>query len=165
MASENISVADRLLNGAHVIGDAWRAGDRCQKAWSLENPQDGSPAPDAWICGCGFPHARGDGPRTRFCRAKIQWTALAIQEGREPRIGEWEFALLMNASEWDATGLAMNLDLGEAGKVRAGAKPHAEITMIELTRLCHAPESLAGVLRILRAFPGSKLDATGKPSS
>lgn len=65
-------------------------------------------------------------------------------------------ALLMTAAEWDATGVAMTMDFGAAGSVKVGTGPKAAISRARLERLStEAPETLAAVLKITKAFPGA----------
>jgi hypothetical protein len=142
---EDLPLPDRLINGARILGTAWRSGDRCEKGWSLESADaDG----EEWICACP--------KRTRFCKAKVQWLTLAIRDGRIPEPGSMALAVLMNAAEWDVTGVAMTMDLGAAGSVKVGTGPKAAISRTRLERLSkEAPETLAAVLKVTKIFPGT----------
>lgn len=138
---------DRMLKGARLIGDFWRAGDRCAEGWRTFEV-DADPAYAAG-CACGE-------RSTRFCKAKRQWLVLAKQGGRDLSPDPFGLALAMTASEWDATGLTMRVEFPEVGTVAVGAK--GSIPMKELAKL--TTETLPPILLLFKNFPGSQVSET-----
>lgn len=143
--SVTATTKERLLKGARLLGEAWRAGERCSEKWRLF-PVDADPA---YAAGC----ACGEG-RTRFCKAKVQWLGLAKQDSRDFVEDPYGLALAMTASEWDATGLLLKVEFPGVGVVAVGTK--GAIPMTELAKV--SPETLASFLAIFKAFPGSKVE-------
>ncbi len=125
----------RLLKGSAVIGKFWRDGQRCSAAWAPSCP---------------------DEQKTNFCKAKMRWVELALQDGRQ--IDDTPNGILatgMLAREFDATGITMTIDNPDHGLIRVG--PIGELLMSDLAKLKTAPESLGGFLKLLKAFPTAKV--------
>jgi hypothetical protein len=139
---DEIPIAERVLNGAKLLGQLWRAGERCASGWSLGKEAG---------CSCGE-------AGTKFCKARELWVSLAVIDGRDPLEGEFALALMMKASEWDATGLVMTAEPSQIGLVTIGPKPASEVTMLELASLARSPDSAGGILKLMRKFPGSVMD-------
>lgn len=125
--------AERLRAGAKLLGELWDGGTRCGEGWVVR--------PGG--CGCTT--------KTKFCKAKAQWMALATEEGRAIPRGEFTVLEVMKGSEWDATGRTVAFDIPGEGVVKAGPKgrlPRAE--MVKMT-----PETLSSMLKLVNVFPGS----------
>ncbi len=121
----------RLFKGARVIGKFWRDGLRCNAAWAPSCP---------------------DEEKTDFCKAKMRWVELALQDGRQ--IADTPNGILatgMLAMEFDATGITMTIDNPDHGLIRVG--PKGELLMRDLAKLETAPDALDGFLKILKVFP------------
>lgn len=121
----------RLFKGATVIGKFWRDGLRCSAAW----------APSCT-----------DEQQTDFCKAKMRWVELALQDGRQ--IADTPSGILstgMLAREFDATGITMTIDNPDHGLVRVG--PKGELLMSDLAKLETEPDGIGGFLKILKVFP------------
>lgn len=140
----------RLLKGSRVLGQFWLAGDRCQEGWSVHGikPPEGVEVPKAPECVCE--------KKSRFCKAKVQWINLAIEEGRGLLDDPYGIPLMMMASDWDATGLTLKIDLPEIGMVGIG--PNGITSMTELAKISQAPESLHSMMNIWKMFPGSRVE-------
>lgn len=109
---------------------------RCKSGWSADE------------CGCLKP--------SRFCKAKLQWVLLAIEEGRDVEAGAFGLVHMMKASEWDLTGLVMKVEIPGTGNFRIGKE--AEGTMTELANLSVEAEAAKSVLLLLKSFPGAKME-------
>lgn len=86
---------------------------------------------------------------------------LALEAEREIEEGDFGLALMMTVSEWDATGLVMQVEIPGTGKFRIGKE--AEGTMTELSNLSDNPESAKSVLLLLKSFPGAKMEFPKDP--
>lgn len=65
-------------------------------------------------------------------------------------------AMLMNAAEWDATGVTMKTVTIAGKEVSVGTGPKAAISRTRLERLSEeAPDTLAAVLKVTETFPGT----------
>lgn len=141
------TVLERLRNGARIMGELWRAGQRCTASWSASGE-----------CLCQ--------KKSTFCKARRQWIDLMISEdGENPARaieGDEEdhpFAMFeaMLASELDATCLTITLDngvkIGPAGST--AVKFAVEISSGE----AHGAGALA---MLLRTFRGSKITKVEK---
>jgi hypothetical protein len=128
--SENTA---RLLKGCRVLGEFWRSKERCAEGWK------------AVECSCET--------KTKFCKAKAQWVDLALKDGRMVEEGEFGLAVMMKASEWDATGLVMTVEIDGVGPIKIGAK--GNINMTELGKV--TPETLPSILKIFKFFPDSQI--------
>jgi hypothetical protein len=133
---EEKPVAERLKNGAVMLGKLWKSKDRCRNGWS------------AYLCSCA--------KKTAFCNTKLHWLILATGEGRELEDGEFGIALMMTASEWDMTGLVLRIEIPEAGEFRIA--PKADTSMNHLGKLSENPESAKSVLMLMKSFPGAKME-------
>lgn len=123
----------RLLKGCRVLGEFWRSGERCPEGWK------------AVECSCE--------KKSKFCKAKAQWIDLALKDGRMIEEGEYGLIMMMKASEWDATGLVMTVDISDVGPIKIGAK--GNISMTELGKV--TPETLPSILKIFKFFPDSQI--------
>jgi hypothetical protein len=133
---EQKPVSERLKNGATQLGKLWRSKVRCQDGW------------DAYLCGCV--------KKSAFCVGKLQWIMLAASEGRPQEDGEFGLALMMTASEWDLTGLSMEVEIEDSGTFKLGQK--AESTMKDFGELSKDPESAKSVLMVMKKFGGSSME-------
>lgn len=146
--------AERLLDGAKQIGAYYRAGDRCATmGWAvkgLEGAESCEAQLDAdELCKCGK-------KSTRFCKAKVKWLIVAMMEPREIQMGEYGLALTMSGAEWDATGLSLIWEPPEIGTTKVG--PKSGISMKMLRELGIEPMSGITTLKLMRAFPGAKME-------
>lgn len=140
--AEALPIPVRLKRGAQVLGALWRSKQRCSTGWGIHGN-------DAMLilCQCEKP--------TRFCTAKNQWVALALCE-RDPVYGECGLALMMTASEWDETGLLLK---DQALSADIGIGKQGQMKMVDLAAIASDPESGKKMLGLLKAFPGSKVQA------
>lgn len=147
------AINTRLLKGAKLLGDFWRAGERCPDGWDIQDIKavqvDGKEAVRHRDCVCE--------KKTRFCLARVFWINLALDAGRMPFDGEMALPLFMSAEEWDATGLIYNFDHLEVGLIKIGTGVTSQIPMREFVKICDLPDTMASVLKLLKAFPGSKI--------
>lgn len=138
----------RLRKGAQVLGALWRSKQRCSLGWGLAGHET-LPI----VCDCQV--------ETRFCKGKRQWALLALEAGREFILGEHGLALMMTASEWDETGLVMNVEIdGEAEHLKVGRA--GQMKMADLAAISSDPETGRKMLGLLKAFPGSKVQAVAQ---
>jgi len=154
MAITDKPTAERLLEGAKTVGALWRAGERCQTTgWAVKGLENAESCEDQFdpdeLCKCGV-------KATRFCKAKVQWMLLAMAEPREIATGEFGFALTMKGSEWDASGLSLIWKVADVGDLKIGKK--GALTMKELKELMAEPLAATATLRLIRAFPGAKVE-------
>jgi len=146
--------SERLLEGAKQIGNYYRAGGRCKTmGWNIKLAEDAESCEVLLtledLCQCGS-------KETIFCKAKVKWLLLALVEPREIVPGEFGLALTMTGKEWDATGLTLTWMSSEIGEVKVG--PKSGITMKSLRELGANPESGLTTLKLMKAFPGSKME-------
>lgn len=136
-----LPVEIRLVNGAKVLGQLYRAGGRCEEGWA---------------CGCSR-------KISKFCIAKGQWLALAIQASRPLPDQDGPFALIemMTPAEFDASGLTLTVELPEIGTVKIG--PKGQMSMADLLTLAANPESAKGTFKVLQGFPGSRVVEIEEP--
>lgn len=154
MAAIDKPTAERLRDGAKTIGNLWRAGERCRTAgWAVKGLADAESCEDQFdpdeLCKCGA-------KATRFCKAKVQWMLLAMAEPRDIVVGEYGFALTMSGSEWDLSGLLLGWDVPEVGVLKIGVK--GALSMKELKGLMAEPLGARTTLRLIKAFPGAKVE-------
>lgn len=145
--SDEIQTTERLVNGAKLMGQLFRSGQRCGAGWKF-----------------GCPDAAAS--KTKLCRAKGQWEALAVQAGRkisddQAPPSDFEFVEAMTVKEFVASGLTMKVDLGDGSPVRIGAA--GEIPIADFITMAIDPTGMNGVLKILRSFPGSKVTGVEDP--
>jgi hypothetical protein len=133
----------RLLEGAKVLGQLWQKYKGCAKAWDVSE-----------VCAC-----LADQKPSPFCRARTRWLTLALEAGREVVDGEWGLFYSMTASEWDATGLTIKIELLDIGGVVA-VGPAGAVTMRGLAQIAEkgGKEGLRGALKIIQSFEGSKIE-------
>lgn len=146
-----VSVADRLKKGASLLGEFWRAGERCQEEFGVLRLQDGKVAD----CFCD--------KKTKFCKAKYQWLGLVVELGREIVEGEGGLLLTMTGSEFDVSGFTMKMEFPGLGTYGIG--PKGVMGREDMIKLCLAPETLASVLGLMKAFPGLKVDTVFEKDS
>lgn len=146
----NEPIKARLMKGAMILGECWRAGVRCADGWRVMAENGGALALEGF---CRCPE------KNRFCKARALWIELAIVDGRDVEAGDYGLAFMMKASEWDATGLTLMIK-GFAGMEDFAIGPKGQISMGGLGKVCQAPESLQSVLALMRKFPGSKAVAS-----
>jgi hypothetical protein len=140
-----LPVAPRLVNGARLLGQLWRSGERCANGWSGR-------------CECQA--------KTKFCAAKAQWCQLkaTTPDWRKFEDSAAPFAVIdtMTLNEIAATGLTVEYRLYEnARTLKVG--PKGEISVMDFAEICAASsvgESRAeaeSVLRIMTTFSGAKV--------
>lgn len=134
-----LSSAERLKNGAVFLGKLWKTPDqRCPSGWSLNE------------CECV--------PLKKFCVARNLWLVLGIETCRDLEEGPFGLATAMTASEWDSTGLAMKIDHPKVGVINIGSAPSCVTGMVDMGKMMDAPEVLESTLRVLKAFPKSRVE-------
>lgn len=139
MSQKTLPLPERLKKGAGKLGEIWKILDqRCPAAWSLD------------ICTCQ--------PVKRFCQGRLLWLTLAVEAGRDLQEDPYGLVLAMTASEWDATGLTMVVEHPDMGKLLIGSSGESVTGMVDMAKMMDAPEVLASTLRVLRAFPRSKVE-------
>lgn len=127
---------DRLIAGAKMLGELWRAGVRCKDGWMVS-------------CSCE--------PMTKFCRAKGLWVKIAQEAGRtfdqEPIVGG------MTAQEIKASGVTVQIHVPEHGLVKFGPDPDAiDPEVLSLPR-----DVLVSIVGIMKVFPKAKVEVKEKP--
>ncbi len=139
------STKSRLLRGAKVLGDFWRGGERCASGWNSDCPDELE-------------------KRSKFCKANMKWIELAIEEAREIGDGE-EYGIIlgMRASELEASGLTLEIEHPEHGRIKIG--PKGTLSIAEISKLVTAPDAVGGVLKLLKVFPGAKVTETKEPEA
>jgi len=120
---------DRLRAGARILGELWESGARCERGWMP-------------TCACRHP--------SKFCVAKQQWTALALQSGRKVKPDEY-LVEAMTGSELDETKLTIVLENG----LRIG--PAGMIPTREASKMVGDPDAVPAVLQVLKSFPGARV--------
>jgi len=138
---------ERLLKGAKVLGDFWRAGARCTEEWS----SFGASLDPSYGLGCVCE------AKSKFCKAKAQWVGLAKDDGRVSAEGPFDVALMMTAEEWDRTGLTLKVEIPDVGVVGVGG-PKGVIPMKQMEKVSLAPATMASILKIFKVFPGSNVE-------
>lgn len=131
----------RLLNGAKILGQLWRAGGRCEEGWA---------------CGCVR-------KTSKLCLAKGQWFALAVVAGRTAPEQDGPYGLIemMTVSEFDATGLTIAAELAGIGTYKIG--PRGVVRMTDILELVKDPAGIASVFRVIDKFPGSRVVKIEEP--
>jgi hypothetical protein len=150
----------RLKKGAMLIGNFWRAGQRCAMGWSVKvgdfpDGVDPYKAMESWACQCE--------KKTDFCKAKSHWFKLAMMELRDVIEDEYSIPFMMTAEEWDLTKLTMTIPLKDMGNVQIG--PAGIVIMTDLWKAMEAPEGLKSTLRVLQKFPGSRVQGVQEPDA
>lgn len=142
MSKPPLTPSERLKNGAALLGRLWKVPEeRCGAGWSLEN------------CTCQ--------PTKKFCQARNLWIELALMEpeGHDFEEGPYGLGIAMRSSEWDATGLKMNIQHPDpdVGLMVIGSPPECVTGMSYIAKMMDVPEALASTLRVLKTFPKSKV--------
>jgi hypothetical protein len=136
---QQLPLPERLKKGAAFLGQLWKdPTQRCIAGWTLDS------------CTCEFP--------TKFCKARMQWISLAIEQGRDLEEDPHGLALAMTATEWDATGLTMKVQHPQIGEFKLGSSLDSVTGMVPVAQMMHDSEVLASTLRVMRAFPKSKYE-------
>jgi hypothetical protein len=148
MSNQQLPLSERLKKGAAFLGQLWKNPEnRCSAGWSLDP------------CTCQ--------PAKKFCQARQLWIELALMEPEEHYFEETPFGLgiAMTASEWDSTGLKMKIQNPnpDVGLIAIGSTPECVTEMSYMGKMRDVPEALASTLRVLRAFPKSKVHGTVQP--
>jgi len=154
------AIEERLRKGASILGDCWRAGDRCAFGWSIRmtpmlDDEDSEKAVERWACQCET--------KTKFCKTKAFWLKLALQELRLPDEGPYGVALAMTAAEWDLTGLMMRVEIPEVGPVTIG--PKGMTTMAGLLDVSRHPGLLKTMYPFWKTIPGAKFEGIIDPAT
>lgn len=126
----------RLLRGATVLGQIWRAGHRCAGGWSRS-------------CDCEAP--------TPFCQAKAKWIALLdslpsghVRDWAKRDDGPLFVVEAMTIAELEASGLTVFV-LGPQGQPLAFGGPNGTCWQT-LRDLMKAPEATDAVAMIQKVF-------------
>lgn len=155
MSNQQLPRSERLKKGASFLGKLWmNPQNRCPDGWTI------SP------CTCQ--------PAREFCKARNLWVTLAIedwidsvkrgeQDGREMDDGPFGLSLSMRASEWDAVALQMKIEHPEIGLISIGSPVSCVTGMVDMAKMMDAPEVLASTLRVLKAFPKSRVEGLSDP--
>jgi hypothetical protein len=149
----------RLKKGAALLGELWRAGERCAQGWDIrvadipENAVNAEESMLGWACACAKPN--------RFCKSKRHWFKLALCELREVVEGPFGMTSMMNAEEWDLTGLTRKMEFPGVGVVSIGA--NGVMLATDLEKLQEAPETLESIVKLLKAFPKARVMAVLPP--
>lgn len=146
MADKERTIPERLLDGARTLGKLWREAKCATAGWSVRKTPGGN---GFEACSCE--------PKTRFCKAKMQWLKLAAEEPRE--IVEGDYGLVfgtMKGLEWDATGLTLHWELEGVGTVKVG--PKGGLNMRLLMDLRRDPASAVAAMKVMMKFPNSKME-------
>lgn len=125
-------ITSRLLRGAKVLADFWRAGQRCEAGWDPLCPE---------------------GVNADFCKAKLQWVQLAYP--REFGSGPFSIIEAMTVAEFEASGLTIEIDHPTHGHIKIG--PKGPLSMTELSLMYMDPDAVPATLKIMEAFPSAKV--------
>jgi hypothetical protein len=144
-AKQRSMIPSRLLRGAAVLGELWRAGTKCRSEWS-------------GICPCSTPN--------NFCIAKKRWLGLLLEAsgGKYPYdlSGNEGFLVLecMDAKMFEATGLTIVLALpGVRAPLRIGRHGTCGQTIMDLVAIPDGPErkeAIEAVVMIQEVMGGSR---------
>lgn len=138
MNKSPLPLSERLKKGAGVLGQIWKdPTQRCVAGWSIDG------------CTCEFPN--------KFCKARIQWLTLAVEDGRELQEDPYGIALAMTASEWDSTLLSMKIEHPKVPPFFVGANQDSIMTMADMVKLMEEPDVLESMYYVLKAFPKAKV--------
>lgn len=141
MNNQPLPPSERLRRGAALLGKLWKIPEqRCAAGWSLDD------------CTCV--------PTKKFCQARNLWIELALMEpeGHDFEEAPCGLGIAMRASEWDSTGLTMKINHSEVGVISIGSPQECVTGMVDMGKMMDAPMVLASTLRVLRAFPKSKVE-------
>lgn len=136
----------RLRKGAQMLGALWRSNQRCTFGWDVAGHED-----LLILCDCKT--------ETRFCKAKRQWVTLAMT-GRKLVVGEYGMAFMMDEVEWDETGLSLRIEVD--GKLEVKVGKAGQMKMADFAAISSDPETGRKMLGLLKAFPGSKVQAVAQ---
>jgi hypothetical protein len=153
------AIEERLKKGAGILGEYWRAGERCAFGWGIRmaplgEDEDSEKAIERWACQCET--------KTRFCKTKVHWVKLALMELRLPEEGPYGIPLLMTASEWDLTGLTMKVEIPDVGPLTIG--PKAMTTMAGLLDVSRHPGLIKTMYPFWKTMPGAKFEGVIEPT-
>lgn len=145
---------ERLKNGAVLLGELWRANERCASGWaitmgSITDDVNTEEAVETWACRCP--------EKNKFCKAKTHWLKLAVLDLREPKGGEYGLAAMMTAQEWNLTKLTYSVDIPDLGVIGIG--PKGVVDAVGFAKLHETPDCRAAILRLLKVFKGAKIEA------
>lgn len=133
-------VVERLLRGAAHMGRLWLS----KKV----------------VAGCGWTLGCQCASITEWCKAKVLWVRLAIEDERvtsETGNGPFGIIELMSTEEIVASKLTVTFDLPDLGKLALG--PKGQIPWETFFALVKDKDgkSFETVLSVLRGFPGAKV--------
>lgn len=134
---------ERLRNGARIMAELWRSGQRCTAAWSASG-----------ACACP--------KRSKFCVARRQWIDLMLETDSDNQARGIEaddsedhpFALFeaMLSSELAATGFTIHVENG----VKVGPAGSATVKLaVEV--VSGDAGGAAPLATLLRTFKGAKI--------
>lgn len=116
-----IGLKGRLVKGAEILGDYWRAGTRCKSGWRA-------------TCSC-------DSEQTPFCRAKVKWIGVLrdFYKGYPSGLtGTEEYFMIeaMTLSMVEASGLTVLVEVPGAIKpIKFGGLPETWDLLPELAAM------------------------------
>lgn len=149
-------LSDRLLAGARMLGNLWRRGKRCARAWSLGDADLLATVTPLVFGGCLCE------PRNDFCKARWLWITLAVQaQPEELADGDHGLALSMTSAQWDATGLTITLPVADDVQVAVG--PKGSMSMKHFRELSKDPEAAQSIFSLLKVFPKARVEGIVEP--
>src|ERR1043166_5982001 len=153
------AIEERLRKGAAILGECWRAGDRCALGWGIKmgpiaEDEDSDKAVERWACQCET--------KTKVCKMKGHWIKLALHDLRLPDEGPFGIPLAMTAAEWDLTGLTMKVEIPDVGPLTIG--PKAMTTMTGLLDVSRNPAILKTMYPFWKTMPGAKFEGVIEPT-
>lgn len=149
------SLSERLLAGAKMLGNLWRRGKRCARAWAIGDADILATVTPLVFAGCACE------PRTDFCKARWLWITLAVQAEQELADGDHGLALSMSSSQWDATGLTITLPVEGGANVAVG--PKGSMSMKHFRELAKDPKAAQSIFSLLKVFPKARVEGIMEP--
>jgi hypothetical protein len=154
--SSTKNLSERLLAGARMLGNLWRRGKRCQRAWALGDADLLAVVTPLVFGGCTCD------PRTDFCKARWLWITLAVQAEQDLADGDHGLALSMNPAQWDATGLTITLPVADDVNVAVG--PKGSMSMRHFRELSKDPAAAQSIFSLLKVFPKARVEGIVEPA-
>lgn len=156
ISQDTIRLSERLLAGARMLGNLWRRGKRCARAWAISDVDILATVTPPVFAGCSCE------PRTDFCKARWLWITLAVQAEQELADGEHGLALSMSSAQWDATGLTITLPVADDVNVAVG--PKGSMSMKHFRELAKDPKAAQSIFSLLKVFPKARVEGIIEPT-
>lgn len=150
------NLSERLLAGARMLGNLWRRGKRCLRAWAISDADLLATVTPLVFGGCPCD------PRTDFCKARWLWITLAVQAEQELADGDHGLALSMTSAQWDATGLTITFPVADDVQVAVG--PKGSMSMKHFRELSKDPAAAQSIFSLLKVFPKARVEGIVEPS-